>query len=163
MNSLIFNSLNIATDIESSIAFRLDTYIESFKTIEGFWESMGGSKSEYEHKLKQRIQQQTRIYIRPHYQNQAIGQLEYAFNSALDDYGYLNLFYVIPAWRSKGMANLFMQYLIQQMKGASLNGILLSVSRTNTRALAFYAKHGWAQAPLPAKRPQSQYLMLTFN
>lgn len=160
---LTFKPLDPINDIESSLDFRLDTYIESFQTDKGFGDSVGGSFNEYQATIISRMAQGTRRYIRAFYKDQVLGQLEYAFTSPLPELGYINLFYLVPEWRGKGIANLLMDYLVLEMKQQQLKGILLSVSKTNQRAQAFYKKYGFTPAPLAGKRRASEYLQFEFS
>ena len=57
--------------------------------------------------------------------------------------GYVNLFYLIEEMRGVGVSGELQDYAMDFMRRNGVQSAQLSVSPTNTRALAFYRKHGW--------------------
>jgi GNAT superfamily N-acetyltransferase len=60
--------------------------------------------------------------------------------------GKVNLFYLRPDHRGRGLGGQLEQYAVDFLRAAGCGGAWLRVSPTNARALAFYRKHGWVDA-----------------
>jgi ribosomal protein S18 acetylase RimI-like enzyme len=54
-------------------------------------------------------------------------------------------FYMRPAWRGKGLAERLLAMIVQECKEAGAEGIVLTVSPGNTRALALYKSAGFTE------------------
>ncbi|MGL6053445.1 MAG: GNAT family N-acetyltransferase, partial [Aeromonas salmonicida] len=72
-----------------------------------------------------------------------VGQLEFRSFSDEPETGYVQLIYLCPDYRGSGLAAGLQAYIRQQLLGAGCKWAILSVSRTNVRALNHYRRFGW--------------------
>ena len=71
-----------------------------------------------------------------------VGQLELNLRGQ-QTLGYVNLFYLVPEARGRGLGEALNDYVIQVFQQLGVVKAQLSVSPTNARAIAFYKNHGW--------------------
>lgn len=73
-----------------------------------------------------------------------VGQIELEFlNYHFKPIGYVDLFYLLPEYRGKGIGAEQIKYAEAYFKKNNLEEYHLRVSPTNERALSFYKKHGF--------------------
>lgn len=72
-----------------------------------------------------------------------MGQLELGERNPLDEFGYVNLYYLTPAWRGKGLSQEIDSFAMSFLRKLGYKTARLSVSPTNQRAVQFYLKNGW--------------------
>ncbi len=82
-----------------------------------------------------------------------VGQINFGIFAPDPSIGYINIFYVIPKWRGKGVAGEMERYGCARLESAGFNEAWLSVGWVNTRAVRFYQKHGWADLGERPDRP----------
>ncbi|MGB7994899.1 MAG: GNAT family N-acetyltransferase, partial [Photobacterium halotolerans] len=75
--------------------------------------------------------------------DQIIGQLEFKCFSDEAETGYIHLIYLIPEYRGSGVADTAQQFMADTLYQAGCQAMLLTVSRTNVRALRHYRRWGW--------------------
>jgi len=76
--------------------------------------------------------------------NEIIGQLEFKSFSGLPDTGYVHLIYLLLSYRGCGVADLAENYMAKHLKSKRCKQAILSVSRTNERAIRHYKHHDWS-------------------
>ncbi|MNG89524.1 Acetyltransferase (GNAT) family protein [compost metagenome] len=74
---------------------------------------------------------------------QLVGQLEFRSFSDEPETGYVQLIYLFPEYRGSGLAAGLQAYIRHHLLGAGCKWAILSVSRTNVRALNHYRRFGW--------------------
>ncbi|WEG13821.1 GNAT family N-acetyltransferase [Pullulanibacillus sp. KACC 23026] len=75
---------------------------------------------------------------------QLVGQIELEFLSYFNKpIGFVDLFYLLPEYRGKGLGAEQLNYVESFFKRYGLDEYHLRVSPTNERALRFYKKHGF--------------------
>jgi hypothetical protein len=57
--------------------------------------------------------------------------------------GYVNLFYLVPSARGRGLGQALHDHFVQFMRAGGAVAARLRVSPTNSRAIAYYLKHSW--------------------
>jgi aminoglycoside 6'-N-acetyltransferase len=134
--------IDLERDAATCIAFRRDSFHASFGTHEGCDEEMGADGSLYLAKLRARMAQVPEGNCHVWHGGTIIGQTEMRF---ADDpgKGYVNLFYLTPEWRHRGLGRLLHDHAVSVFSARGCSAIRLSVSRSNERALAFYRRLGW--------------------
>jgi RimJ/RimL family protein N-acetyltransferase len=134
--------IDLARDSATCIAFRRDSFFESFGTHEGCDAEMGADGAIYLEKLARRMSEVPEGNSHLWHGDTIIGQTEMRI---ADDpgMGYVNLFYLLPEWRKKGLARVLHDHAVAVFAARGLRGIRLSVSRTNDNALRFYRRLGW--------------------
>jgi len=74
--------------------------------------------------------------------------------------GYVNLFYVVPELRGRGLGRLLQRHAVRVFSRLGKRAIRLSVSARNAQALAFYSKLGWREVGSRPHREAMQVLEL---
>ncbi|MEJ2766248.1 GNAT family N-acetyltransferase [Photobacterium sp. MCCC 1A19761] len=139
MTDIHFRPIDLSRDFQTCHDFRRDSYVCSFGTDDGYAQSVIG----YQERMQQRLDQPGWFYIHLWQGEQIIGQLEFRAFSDVAGYGYVHLIYLIPACRGRGIADLAQTFIANTLKHQGCKGALLSVSRTNTRAVKHYQRWGW--------------------
>ncbi|HEX5324643.1 MAG TPA: GNAT family N-acetyltransferase [Capsulimonadaceae bacterium] len=84
---------------------------------------------------------------------EVVGQLNLGVFAPDPSIGYVNVFYVVPKWRGKGVAGEIERYACDRLRSAGFAEAQLSVAWANQRAVRFYEKHGWSDAGEREDRP----------
>lgn len=134
--------IELARDAATCIAFRRDSFQASFGTHEGCDEEMGADGSLYLAQLRDRMAQVPEGNTHVWHGGQIVGQAEMRISEE-PTAGYVNLFYLVPGWRHRGVGRLLHDHAVKVFADRGLRAIRLSVSRTNEDALAFYRRLGW--------------------
>ncbi|WBA18922.1 GNAT family N-acetyltransferase [Salinivibrio kushneri] len=136
---LTFRPINLETDFAYCVAARRDAFVCSFGSDEGFEDFLTG----YYERVSERMNQPEWFYRHIFVDGEWAGQLEFRSTSSEPETGYVHLIYLAPAFRGRGFAPLLQRYIKTTLTNAGCRRALLSVSRDNHRALAFYRQHGW--------------------
>ena len=72
--------------------------------------------------------------------------------------GYVNLYYVAPQWRGKGIAGALDEYVVAYLLAEGCTRARLTVSKTNPRAISFYTKFGWQDAGTRLDVPRTLFM-----
>jgi ribosomal protein S18 acetylase RimI-like enzyme len=134
-------NLETAGTLDLCIEFRRDAHIVSFgddvnfnirETIAWFKKLDTLDNSGFYHVFKN---------------NEIIGQIEFR-HGLLDDkgrkFGYINLLYLLPEFRNKGIGNKLVDFIFAQFKNDQCAYAQLRYIPANLSAVSFYHKHGWA-------------------
>ena len=89
-----------------------------------------------------------------------MGQLEFRCFSDEPETGYVQLIYLFPEYRGTGLAAELQAYIRQQLLGAGCKWAILSVSRTNLRALNHYRCSGWTFLRSNPKHEETDFYRL---
>ena len=144
--------IDIARDAQACIAFRRDSYFESFGTREGMDAEMGADGAFYLEKLSARMAEVPEGNCHLWHDGRIIGQTEMR-NSEDPRIGYVNLFYLVPEWRHRGLGRVLHDHAMAVFSARGKRGLRLSVSRTNAAAIAFYRRLGWRRV---GQRPNKE-------
>jgi ribosomal protein S18 acetylase RimI-like enzyme len=144
--------IDLARDAQACIDFRRDSYFESFGTHEGADAEMGADGALYLEKLRARIAEVPEGNCHLWHGDRIIGQTEMRTS---DDprMGYVNLFYLVPEWRQRGVGRVLHDHAVAVFAARGKRGLRLSVSRSNARAIAFYRRLGWRRV---GQRPNKE-------
>lgn len=130
-----FHPIDLKASLPTCIAFRRDSFLESFGDLSKF------SEAEYISFLERKIAADPESCAHLVHDGTIIGQVE--LGRVNDETGYANLFYLSREWRGRGVSSLLHDYAVSFFKRRGHSKSRLSVSETNSRALGFYMKHGW--------------------
>ena len=173
--NLDFHTIDLPNHLDTALKFRADSYRTSFGNIDLF------DSEFYAGWLKQRIKQFPEGHVHIWVDGEIVGQIEArphhsgqenlssAKSSAdlrlpkQDREGYINLYYLAPQWRGKGIAGRLDAYAKTYLLSHGCISARLSVSKTNIRALAFYAKYGWRAAGDRPDQPDMQWMTKDFS
>ncbi|MBJ7537423.1 GNAT family N-acetyltransferase [Marinomonas transparens] len=154
-----FKRINVEDDFQTCVDFRRDSYFCSFDTYEGFEASIVG----YQDNLFLKVGNPDYFYFHLWAQGKIIGQLEFRAFSELADTGYVNLIYLISEYRGSGLAAQLQQFIAEQLMEKGCKGALLSVSRTNRRALNHYQGWGWQYFSANPKHAMTDFYRRHFS
>ena len=138
---LIFKPIDLHVHASVCVAFRRDSYICSFGE-DGFFNEEGPDGVHYIEWLRLRTAKFPDGHVHAWLGDQIVGQLEMHILQE-PRRGYVNLFYLIEEVRGTGVSGELQGYAMDFMRRHGVPIAQLSVSPANSRALAFYRKHGW--------------------
>jgi ribosomal protein S18 acetylase RimI-like enzyme len=131
-------TIDLSLNADAAVAFRRDSYVCSFGSDQAF-----GNADDYLPWLKGRIASQPAGHVHVWDGTKIIGQMEMVLHQTEPVRGYVNLFYLVPEARGRGIGATLHAYFLEFMRGGGARLARLSVSPSNAQALAYYRKHGW--------------------
>ncbi|MNG88800.1 Acetyltransferase (GNAT) family protein [compost metagenome] len=137
---LEFKTIVLERDYERCVQARRDAYFCSFHTYDGFAEFISG----YQERIRERLGEREWFYLHVWAGEKLVGQLEFRCFSDDPVTGYVQLIYLFPGYRGTGLAAELQVYIRHQLLSAGCKWAMLSVSRTNMRAINHYHRFGWA-------------------
>ncbi|ODA31294.1 GNAT family N-acetyltransferase [Veronia pacifica] len=150
-----FVPVDLSRHLSLCLGFRKDAYQLSFGHTEGFDEDI--TKNWY-----QAISTHPDVgFYLVMNKGECIGQVE--FRNALEDhegvlFGHINLLYLIPEYRHKGLGEQLQQYALNAFKARGCKKATLRFYWNNTGGKKFYQKHGWR--PVGHEGPKGQLMEL---
>lgn len=139
----LFKPIDLSQHADVCVQFRRDAMACSFVDgIEQFDRESGPNGEQYLEWLRQRIDELPEGCVHLFEADEIVGQIELHMKGQ-QTLGYVNLLYLIPSARGRGLGELLHDYVIQIFQQVGVVKAQLSVSPTNERAVAFYKKHGW--------------------
>ncbi|MCR9905926.1 GNAT family N-acetyltransferase [Vibrio campbellii] len=153
---ITFRQINMDDDFELCVASRKDAYFCSFGHYDGFEDFISG----YREQILERLSTSGWFYIHIFVDGEFAGQLEFRSFSPEPDTGYVHLIYLKPNFRGLGLAPKVQEYIVRTLSQAGCLRAVLSVSRTNTRALTFYKRNGWEFARRNPKHDETDFYQL---
>jgi GNAT superfamily N-acetyltransferase len=115
----------------------------SFRSAERFYEADGKGHERYLAWLRERMQSIPGSCVHVWAGATIIGQMEMGRFKGDPRMGYVNLYYLIPAYRNRGLGHCLDRYATAFLGGLGFQGARLNVSPTNGQAMRFYLKNGW--------------------
>ena len=134
-----FKEINLERDFELCVEARRDAYFCSFETYDGFAEFITG----YRERIQERQAQPEWLYLHVWADDKVVGQLECRSFSDEPDTGYVQLIYLFPEYRGIGIATELQAHIRHRLLSMGCKWVMLSVSRTNLRAINHYRRFGW--------------------
>ena len=90
-----------------------------------------------------------------------VGQTEMRFIDGEPGVGYVNLFYLLPEFRGRGLGRMLHEHAVAVFGRLGRQRLRLSVSTQNTAAIAFYRKLGWVTVGTRPNREPMEILEFT--
>ncbi|OLE54113.1 MAG: hypothetical protein AUG51_09775 [Acidobacteria bacterium 13_1_20CM_3_53_8] len=140
---LEFRPIDLEKHSDVCVSFREDSYLCSFGSAEQFHESDGKGAERYLEWLRQRMTDLPNSCVHVWDGEHNVGQMEMRLSRDNASAGYVNLFYLVPEFRGKGISGLLDEYAQKFFQKLGCTSARLSVSPTNTAAVKFYLKNGW--------------------
>ncbi len=146
---LVFREIDLGRDAELCVQFRADSYVCGDGTADRFFARAGPGGRDYLARLSKYMQDLPGSCVHAWRSEQIVGQIEMVRNAGAGagagdpSVGKVNLFYLRPDHRGRGLGGQLEQYALDFFGALGLGAAWLRVSATNTRAIAFYKKHGW--------------------
>jgi len=135
---LIFRTIDTDNDKDTIIKFRKDSFIVSFGTDAGF-----GDEHAYLQRMEERVRKFPDGQVIIEKDQEPIGQMELQIREYEGtEIGYVNLFYLIPEYRSKGLGKELVRYAENFFRQFNVSEYHLRVSPDNQRAISLYTNSG---------------------
>lgn len=145
---LVFRTIDIAGHADTAVAFRRDAYRVTTGSAERFDQVIG--RNAYLKWLEHRIRRSPMGQVHVWYNNVIIGQIEARQQRNSHECGLVNLYYLAPEWRNKGLGRALDTYVTAYFENIGVTSLSLNVSESNERAYRFYLSQGWVQCgPTP--------------
>lgn len=151
IRDLQFKHVNLDAHLDLCLAFRQDAHRISFGTHQDF------SANETKDWFNSLAKDFPDGFLHAVLGDEIIGQLE--FRSALNDnqgevFGYINLFYLQPNYRQRGLGQLMHDYVLDKFRLDNCSHAYLRYIPGNHLAERFYRKNGWQASGEPGPRGQ---------
>ena len=138
-----FRDIDLPRHAALCVQIRADSYACGDGTPDRFYASAGPAGQHYLAKLAERLRTSPGTQIHAFLDDQVVGQIELIYDSADPAAGKVNLFYLLPAYRHRGLGAQLERYALAHFRARGLTRAWLRVSPTNAPAVAFYRKHAW--------------------
>jgi ribosomal protein S18 acetylase RimI-like enzyme len=155
---ITFKPINLDIHKDLCIKFREDSFVVSFGNADRFYETDGKGADRYIKFLMAKIEKDPATAVHVYEDNQIIGQMELGRLRNDQTTGYVNLYYLIPEKRGKGLGLQLDQYAMNYFKNIGLRKVRLSVSPTNNQALSYYKKMGWIDLGPRPEHPEVNFM-----
>jgi len=139
-------------DCDICVQFVEDTAIINFGDAHEFYGEDGRGADRYIERLRKKQSEDPECIVHVWLNNQIVGQVNLG-RFTEPSLGYLNLLYVVPEWRGRGVATAIEAYASKWFHQRGFGSARLSVSISNLRALRFYLKHEWRDIGAREDRP----------
>ncbi|MDW7613827.1 GNAT family N-acetyltransferase [Peribacillus simplex] len=135
---MIFRTIDTDKDKDIIIKFRKDSFVVSFGSEDGF-----GDENTYLKRMKERVRKFPDGHVIIEKDQEPIGQMELQIREYEGtEIGYVNLFYLIPEYRSKGLGKELVRYAENFFRQFNVSEYHLRVSSDNQRAIRLYSNSG---------------------
>ncbi|WP_342602913.1 GNAT family N-acetyltransferase [Peribacillus sp. FSL E2-0159] len=135
---LIFRTIDTDKDKDIIVKFRKDSFVVSFGSEDGF-----GDENTYLQRMKERVCKFPEGQVIIEKDQEPIGQMELQIRAYEEtEIGYVNLFYLIPDYRSKGLGKELVRYAENFFRQFNVSEYHLRVSPDNHRAIRLYTSSG---------------------
>lgn len=151
--SLRFREIDLDRDAETCIAFRADSFVESFGSAERFYRSAGEGAKDYLEGLRRKNREWPGSCVHAWIDDTIAGQIEIRRDRADASRAHVLLYYLRSDWRGRGLGEELDAYVRELCRAAGVRATTLRVSPENRRAMAFYRKQGWHDYGLDPEHP----------
>lgn len=163
MHALEFVPIDLSLHEDLCVQFAVDTHVESFGNADRFHETDSKRRQRYRDWLRERLNADPLAAVFVLLESEIIGQLTLGSWKSDPTVGYVNLYYLIPEWRGRGLSTQLEKYVESSMRQMGYRSARLSVSPTNLRALKFYEKNGWKNLGPRLGHPEVHYMEKDFT
>lgn len=154
----MFKPINLDFHVDYCIRFREDSFVVSFGDTKKFYEEDGRGAERYIEWLKAKIAKDPGLAVHFFLDDQIVGQIELGYLKDDPTCGYVNLYYLTPEVRGKGLGKSLDEYVVNYFKSRKIERLRLSVSPTNLPAITFYKKMGWRDLGPRQDHPEVHYM-----
>ncbi len=142
-DQLEFRPIDLASHAERCIEIRRDSFVVSFGDDERFTAFAGEDGSGYLDMLRERMEAFPEGHVHAWLDGEIVGQIETKRIDRDPPKGYVDLYYLIPTHRDRGLGAQLDAYVCDLFRALGADELGLSVSPTNAQAWRFYQKLGW--------------------
>jgi GNAT superfamily N-acetyltransferase len=150
---LRFVPIDLKEHASLCVQFRLDSYICSFGSADKFYVD-NTCEQGYLDWLRTRMQELPGSCVHLWQGEQIIGQLEMGRSRIGPNVGYVNLYYLVPGARGRGVSERLDEYVCRFHTDLGLKRARLNVSPSNDRAVRYYEKQGWKNLGPDTQHPE---------
>jgi GNAT superfamily N-acetyltransferase len=152
--SLIIREIDLERDGDLCVGFRADSYVCGEGSADRFWAGAGPVGREYLSRLARYMRDLPGSCVHAWHDGQIVGQIEMVRDGSDPAAGKVNLFYLRPDYRGRGLGRQLERYAVEFFRACGFGMAWLRVSPTNGRAIAFYKKNGWVDGGPDPRAPQ---------
>ncbi|MGO8970611.1 MAG: N-acetyltransferase family protein [Myxococcaceae bacterium] len=135
--------MSLPNDAALAVQFSQDAFVCSFGTADRFWAEAGRDGGRWVERLAEKQQQDPRNAVNAWLGNTIVGQVVLGSSETRPSAGHVNLYYLIPGCRGRGLARQLDAYAVSVLRDQGYRIATLHVSPTNSSALRFYLRCGW--------------------
>lgn len=152
--NLSFKPIDLEQSQDICIRFQADAWFCSTGSDEAFYATV----DQYIVSLHKRIAALPDSCVHVWHDDQIIGQIEMSLMKQASSIGYVNLFYLVPAYRHQGLGRLLDNYAVDYLQRLGCQTARLTVSPSNQPAIKFYEKCGWVDIGARPDQPLFRYM-----
>lgn len=156
MTTLRFTPIDLARHAADCVAMRRDGFVVSFGDCSRFESESGHDGAGYLRWLQAHQSRYPQGLLHAWDGEQLAGQVEVTRPEGADHL-YVNLFYLQPAYRHRGIGAQLHARVLALLDGDERQSLRLCAANANAAALRFYRKHGWQDDGVRANAPDSHY------
>ncbi len=142
---LVFRPIALPADGVLSVKFSEDAFVCSFGTAERFWAEAGRDGRKWIARLGEKLHEDERIAVNAWLRENIVGQVVLGASETQPHAGHVNLYYLIPRCRGRGLAQQLDAYAGAVLRDRGYRMATLNVSPNNIPAVRFYLRRGWRQ------------------
>lgn len=160
---LTFRPIDLDRHADLCVAFRADSYVCGDGDARRFWATAGPDGKAYFGRLATHLDDLPGSCVHVWLDERVVGQVEMMRDPDDPSAGKVNLFYLEPDHRGIGLGRQLEAYALAYLRDQGFARAWLRVSRTNRRAVAFYAKQAWVNSGPDARNPHMDVLRKTLS
>jgi len=142
---LVFRPIDLLAHGELAVQFSEDAFVCSFGTAERFWAEAGRDGGKWVARLGEKMAEDTRTAVNAWLGGSIVGQVVLGTSDVQLNAGHVNLYYLVPSCRGRGLAQQLDAYAVAVLRDQGYRTATLNVSPKNVPALRFYLRSGWHQ------------------
>jgi len=154
-DKLVFRPLRLPADGPLAVQFSEDAFVCSFGTAQRFWAEAGRDGRKWIERLGEKLREDPRNAANAWLEGSIVGQVVLGSSDTQPSAGHVNLYYLVPSWRGRGLARQLDAYAVAVLRDQGYRVATLNVSPTNVPALHFYLCGGWHDL---GPRPDAPYV-----
>jgi len=150
-----FHRLELPQDAALAVQFSEDAFVCSFGSAERFWAEAGRDGRKWVTRLGEKLEQDPRSAVNAWLTESIVGQVVLGASDIQPDAGHVNLYYLVPSCRGRGLAPQLDAYAVGVLRDQGYQTATLNVSPSNVAAVKFYLRCGWRGL---GPRPDAPYV-----
>jgi ribosomal protein S18 acetylase RimI-like enzyme len=150
--------IDLERHLATCVAFRRESFVASFGSSAGIEEEMGENEESYLRQLRGRMAEVPEGNAHLWEEGRIVGQTEMRLVPGDPSVGYVNLFYVVPECRGRGLGRMLHEHAASVFRARGMQRMRLSVSTQNAMAIGFYRKLGWVSVGTRPNRERMEIL-----
>lgn len=153
--TLTFTPMELASDAALAVKFSEDAFVCSFGTAERFWAEAGRDGRKWVTRLGEKLKQDPRNAVNAWLEGSVAGQVVLGTSDVEPNAGHVNLYYLIPRCRGRGLGLQLDSYAVDVLREQGFRRATLNVSPNNVPAVRCYLRCGWLSR---GPRPDAPYV-----